>query len=102
MRRLEPLWWVLFSVGGTLAAFLLPVHIFLNNIAAPLGWVSSDAIAYDTFLSLVQNPLVKLYLIVLLATTLFLAAQRFRSGPWRRADFGRLRHPECRRWIGHL
>ena len=81
MRRLEPLWWGLFSVGGTLAAFLLPVHIFLNNVAVPLGWVSSDAIAYDTFLSLGQNPLVKLYLIVLLSTTLFLAAHRIQTLP---------------------
>ena len=79
MRRLEPLWWGLFSVGGTLAAFLLPVHIFLNNIAVPMGWVSSDSIAYDAMLSLVRNPMVKLYLIGLLSTTLFLAAHRIQT-----------------------
>jgi fumarate reductase subunit D len=81
MRRLEPLWWGLFSVGGTLAAFLLPVHIFLNNVAVPLGWVSSDSIAYDNMLSLVRNPLVKLYLIVLLSSTLFLVAHRIQTLP---------------------
>ena len=40
MRRgLAPLLWTLFSAGGTLAAFLYPIHLFLTGLAFPLGWL---------------------------------------------------------------
>lgn len=38
-RFLEPLWWVLFSAGGVVAAFLVPAHIVLTGLAMPLDWV---------------------------------------------------------------
>lgn len=75
-RRLEPLWWGLFAAGGTLAALLLPAHIFVNNIAAPLGWLGNAPIAFDSLASLVRAPLIKLYLLVLLVPTLYHAAHR--------------------------
>ena len=55
MQKLEPMWWALFSVGGTVAAFALPALIFANNVAGPLGWLP-DAVAYDNILSLLGNP----------------------------------------------
>ena len=43
--RFTPLMWAVFSVGGTIAAFLFPVHLFLNGLAFPLGWL--DAPSYE-------------------------------------------------------
>ena len=83
MHKLEPMWWALFSVGGTIAAFALPALIFVNNVAGPLGWLP-DAVAYDNVLSLLGNPISKLLLIALLTTTLFHVAHRIATLP---ADF---------------
>ena len=74
--RFTPLMWALFSAGGTIAAFLFPVHLFLNGLAFPLGWL--DAPSYDAFLALVQHPITRLYLFVMIALPLFHWAHRFR------------------------
>ena len=37
-RSNEPILWVLFSAGGVVAAFLVPVLLFLLFLAFPLGW----------------------------------------------------------------
>jgi len=69
----EAFWWSLFSAGGMVAALLVPVHIVLNGIAEPLGWVSVDHVQ-----ALVSHPLTKLYLFVLIALPFFHCAHRFR------------------------
>ncbi len=71
----EPLIWSLFSAGGVVAALLVPVHILLLGIAVPLGWVDLD---HSRLLELVQNPLTKLYLFVLIGLPLFHWSPRFR------------------------
>ena len=63
-KTMEPFWWSLFSVGGVVAAFLVPVHLFLHGLAIPLGWVS---VSHARMLALVSQPLVKIYLFVLIA-----------------------------------
>ena len=75
-ERFTPLMWALFSVGGTIAAFLFPVHLFLNGLAFPLGWL--DAPSYEAFRALVQHPITRLYLFVMIALPLFHWAHRFR------------------------
>jgi fumarate reductase subunit D len=75
LNRLEPLWWTLFAVGGTVAAFLVPVHVFIN-IAVPLGWLPADTLDHNMVARLVQNPMVKFYLVVLLVTTFYHSAHR--------------------------
>ncbi|MGH2399043.1 MAG: hypothetical protein ACRDF6_04290, partial [bacterium] len=45
-RTTEPLWWLLFAAGGTVAAFLLPAQVLLTGLAAPLGW-APDAFPYE-------------------------------------------------------
>src|SRR5215471_14919352 len=75
-RSNEPFVWLLFSAGGVVAALLIPVHLFLFGLAFPLGWI--DAPTYETLLSLIQNPLGKLYLLVLCTLPLFHWAHRFR------------------------
>ena len=76
MRSIKPLWWLLFAAGGTVAAFVVPVHVVLLGIVLPTG-VASDAFAYDRVLALVSHPLSRLYLFVAISLSLFHWAHRF-------------------------
>ena len=74
----EPIWWALFAAGGTVAAFLVPVHVFIYGIAGPLGWLPAAVTDFDSLEALARNPIVKLYLLVLISLPLFHWAHRFR------------------------
>jgi len=63
-------------MGGTVAAFLIPVHLFLFGLAFPLGWIKGPS--YDSLLGLVRHPLARLYLFALISLPLFHWAHRFR------------------------
>jgi fumarate reductase subunit D len=76
-RSTEPFWWLLFAAGGTVVAFLVPVHIALGGIALAAGW-TREAFAYERVLSLVAHPVSRLYLFVLISLSLFHWAHRFR------------------------
>ena len=82
INSLEPLWWSLFGIGGAVAAFLFPLHIFIQGVAKPLGLVSPDILNYDQLHALFQSPvislIVKLYLFALIVFPLFHAAHRIR------------------------
>jgi fumarate reductase subunit D len=78
-RSTEPLWWLLFAAGGSVAAFLLPVQMLLTAVAAPLGW-APEAFAYERVAALVRHPASRLYLWVLISLPLFHWAHRFRYG----------------------
>jgi fumarate reductase subunit D len=73
---MEPFLWVLFSTGGVVAAFLIPVHIFLFGIAFPLGWL--EAPSYARQLALLRLLVTRVYLFVLCSLPLFHWAHRFR------------------------
>ncbi len=75
-RSWVPLFWTLFSAGGVVAAFLIPVHVFLFGLAFPLGWI--DPPSYERLVTLARLPLVRLYLFVLCSLPLFHWAHRFR------------------------
>ena len=75
-RTLTPFLWLLFSAGGTVAALLFPVHLFLTGLAFPLGWLHAPS--YDSLRTLVAHPLTRLYLFVLISLPLFHWAHRFR------------------------
>ncbi len=68
-------WWFMFAQGGVVAAMLLPVHIVLNGILGPLGIVRVVIPSDSTIMS---NPIVKLYLLVLIAVPFFHFAHRLR------------------------
>jgi fumarate reductase subunit D len=68
-------WWFMFAQGGVVAAVLLPVHIVLNGILGPLGIVR---VAQPNSALLLGNPIVKLYLLVLIAVPFFHFAHRLR------------------------
>ena len=76
--RTEPFWWGMFSLGGVVAALLIPVHIFLIGLAVPLGLIDKSLLEYSRMKSLLANPLVKVYLFVLIVPPLFHAAHRIR------------------------
>lgn len=75
-RSNEPFLWALFSAGGVVAAFLIPVLLFLYGLAFPLGWL--DPPSYQSTLALVRHPLTRLVLFVLCSLPLFHWAHRFR------------------------
>src|SRR5262245_42062295 len=76
MDRITPLLWLLFSAGGTVAAFFFPIHLLLTGIAAPLGLIEPPR--YDFVHRLVAHPITRLYLFVLISLPLFHWAHRFR------------------------
>ena len=72
------LWWFLFAQGGVVAAILLPVHVLVQGILGPLGIVPVVDRHYDTWVRVLSNPLVKLYLLVLIVLPFFHFAHRLR------------------------
>jgi fumarate reductase subunit D len=72
------IWWGLFAVGGMVAAVLVPIHILAQGILGPLGIVPVVSSSYDTLAAALANPLVRLYLFVLISAPLFHAAHRTR------------------------
>ena len=78
-------WWFMFANGGGLAALVLPVHILVQGILGPLGIVLVVDQHRDTWTSILGNPIVKLYLLVLIALSFFHFAPRLR---YLLVDFG--------------
>jgi fumarate reductase subunit D len=70
--------WFLFSQGGVISALFLPVHVVVQGILGPLGVVPSVDQHYDTWIRVLGNPLVKLYLLVLILFAFFHFAHRIR------------------------
>jgi len=68
--------WSLFSAGGVVAAFLIPIHLFLFGLAFPLGWLQAPS--YGSLMTLARMPLARVYLFVLCSLPLFHWAHRFR------------------------
>jgi fumarate reductase subunit D len=79
------IFWFLFSQGGVIAALLIPVHVLIQGILGPLTVVPVVDRHYDTWVNVLGNPLVKLYLLVLIAVPFFHFAHRIR---YLLVDFG--------------
>jgi len=75
-RSNEPFLWALFSAGGVVAAFLIPVLLFLYGLAFPLKWLQPPT--YQRELALVSHPLGRHVLFILCFLSLFHWAHRFR------------------------
>ena len=71
-------WWFMFSQGGLFVAVLLPAHIVIQGILGPLGIVRVVDRHYDTWISILGNPIVKLYLLALISLPFFHFAHRLR------------------------
>ncbi len=72
----EPLLWLLFSAGGVMAAFLIPILVFLFCVAVPLGWIAPPDHAH--LLTLVSHPLTRVIMFLLCLLGLLHWAHRFR------------------------
>ena len=72
-RSNEPFWWSLFSAGGVVAAFFMPITILLTAIALPAGVITAEGLR-----QLAGHPLTRLYLFVLISLPMFHWAHRFR------------------------
>ncbi len=70
--------WFMFAQGGVVAALLVPVHVLVQGILGPLGIVPVVDRHYDTWVNVLGNPLVKLYILVLIAFPFFHFAHRLR------------------------
>lgn len=77
-NRAHAFWWGMFAVGGMIAALLVPVHVLVQGVLGPLNIVPVVSNRYDSWAAAVANPLVKLYLFVLISLPLFHWAHRFR------------------------
>lgn len=75
-RSREPGLWALFSAGGMLAAFVLPVLVAVLWIAAPLGWVEFPT--HADLRVLIGHPVTRLTLFAVVSLALFHWAHRFR------------------------
>jgi fumarate reductase subunit D len=70
--------WFMFANGGVITALLVPVHVLIQGILGPLGVVNVVDQHYDTWIRVLGNPLVKLYLLVLILFAFFHFAHRIR------------------------
>ena len=71
--RSAPLFWLLFSAGGTASAMLMPGLVVITGIAVPAGWVTQEQL-----LAIIANPITRLVLVGLVSLSLFHWAHRFR------------------------
>jgi succinate dehydrogenase subunit D len=69
----EPFWWAFFGAGGMVAAFLMPVMIILTSMAVAADWLTEERLW-----TLLSNPLVRVYVFVVISLPLFHWAHRFR------------------------
>lgn len=80
VARLHAILWGIFSLGGMIAAFLLPVMIYMTAIAYPIGlWpfdVSKDSRMQAIFTAHLLGPL---FVFVTIAGSLFHGIFRFQS-----------------------
>ncbi len=74
----KPVIWLLFAAGGTYAAFVMPVLIFITGVALVTGLLPVEALAYDRMLAVAQNPFGKLILFVTVFLPIWHAAHRLR------------------------
>jgi fumarate reductase subunit D len=77
-NRLQGLLWVGFANAAVLGALVVPAHILVQGVLGPLGIVPSFDHRYSTFASAISDPLVKIYLLVVIAASFYLAGHRTR------------------------
>jgi fumarate reductase subunit D len=78
VRRLEPLWWILFGAGGFVAALFFPALYFVVAVAFPLGLFGDPVETFLRMQTLFANPVGQLLLIVVIALPLWHAAHHTR------------------------
>jgi succinate dehydrogenase subunit D len=72
----EAIFWTMFSAGGVVSAFMVPVFLFVFFLAP--GLRIAHAPSYENLIWLSSLPLVRLFLFIVCAMSLFHWAHRFR------------------------
>ncbi len=80
--KVEPLIWLLFGAGFMVGCLILPAYVFVIGVAAPLGWLPPEALAWERAHGLASHPLGRLVLLSLIV--LFPKSQPTRMGPFPR------------------
>lgn len=88
-RSIAPVFWLLFGVGGMLAALFAPALILLTGVMVPHGWGVAERLgSHANVLALARNPVGKLALFAVIALLFWHAAERLflslkdmRAGP---------------------
>ncbi len=75
MHKLEPMWWGLFSVGGTIAAFLLPAIILVVGILGPME-IASGSTSYVRLYGILDGLIYKIGFLVIFFTVTMHCAHR--------------------------
>lgn len=75
-NRLLGLLWAAFATTAVLTALIVPAHILVQGVLAPLGLVPAFDRRADTFAAALGNPLVKLYLLAFFAVVFFTFGHR--------------------------
>ncbi len=75
-KSAEPFWWALFGAGGVLSAFVLPALAIFFGIMVPFGMGSTPD--FEAVHSVIDHPIGRLGFLVLISTSLFHWAHRFR------------------------
>ena len=78
LLRLEPVIWLLFGNGIMIGTMLLTGWLLVVGLAAPLGLVPADALAYQRAHALAAHPIGRLVLTALIALPLWKGAHHLR------------------------
>ena len=76
--KVTPMFWGLFSVGGFVVAFLLPVIIVMNNLAYAFWLVGPEKILYAGELAFATFWLTRVFLVVVIGGCLFHGMHRLK------------------------
>jgi fumarate reductase subunit D len=77
-NRIQGLLWVTFANAAVVTALIVPAHILVQGVLAPLGVVPSFDQHYSTFAPAIANWLVKIYLLILVGGCLYVFVHRIR------------------------
>ena len=79
-RSHEPVVWLLFAAGGTIAAMVLPAVIFVIGLAGPAGLLSEAGLDYDRVRALVDGPVGRLLVFAVVSLLFWHAMHRIFHG----------------------
>ena len=75
-NRLQGLLWAIFANTAVLTALIVPAHILVQGVLAPLGLVPAFDRHADTLTNALADPLVKIYLLVVFAVAFYTFGHR--------------------------
>lgn len=89
--RFEAIDWALFSAGGIVAALILPIHIIATNLLPVFNLAPTVFARYDQTATKFAEPLINLYMIVVLSLVAWHSMHRVRYILY---DLGLVKHRE--------